>query len=188
MASFPRLFEPGRIGRLEVRNRIISSERRANTDKNGYVELDLPRKGVFDVFTQGLDAADHTLLGSVYVPDLSGISIHEVLFPYLKKVTYTPSALALTVGQTDEIEVELESSNLQPLSGKKVLDALLVFTSSDPAKAVVGVDNDGKLQITAVAAGVVTIQVERVVGSFAPRRPAVAALIVAPSAPTVTVT
>jgi hypothetical protein len=171
-----------------VKNKIIASERRANTDKNGYIELDLARGSTYDVFAQGLDAPDHTLLGQVYVPDAAGISIHEVLFPYLKKITYTPATLALTVGQTDEIEVAMESSNLQPMSGKAFLEALLVFTTSDPTKAIVAITNEGTLRVTALAAGVVTIQAERVVGSFAPRRPAVAALIVAPSVPTITVT
>lgn len=182
VAGFPFSGEP-----TVIRDRIVASERRANTDKNGYIEIDLPRKSTYDVFVQGLDAPDHTLLGQVYIPDVAGIAVKEVFFPYLAKVTFLTSSLSLIVGQTAEIEVELESSNLQPLSGKEVLDALLEFTSSDPTVVTVTVNDSGKVQVTAVKAGVVTIQVARVAGSFAPRRPEVAALVIAPSAPTVTV-
>jgi hypothetical protein len=46
----------------------------------------------------------------------------------------------------------------------------------------------GKIQVTAGASGSATIQVARVAGTFAPRRPEVPALVVDPSFPVVTVT
>jgi hypothetical protein len=171
-----------------IRNRIVASERRINTDKNGYVELDLPRNSTFRVFAQGLDAPDHTLLACIYVPDLAGVSIHEVLFPYLTKVTFPVTTLSLAVGETAELELELEASNLQELSGREVLDALLTVTSSDILKATAAFNDNGTISVSGVGAGSATIQVARVVGSFAPRRPEVADLIVAPSSPIVTVT
>lgn len=143
---------------------------------------------MFSVFVQGLDAPDHTLIGSVYIPDVAGISIHEVFFPYLAKVTFSTAALSLAVGETAEIEVELESSNLQAISGKEALVALLEFTMSDIAVASVVINDAGNLQVSAIAAGSAILQTARVVGSFAPRRPEVAALVIAPSAPVITVT
>jgi len=165
-----------------IRNKIVASERRANTDKNGYVEIDLPREGVFDVFVQGLDAPDHTLLGQVYIPDLNGIAIHEVFFPYLMKVKFLTPSLSLAIGETQEVEIELTASNFQPLSGKTVLDALLVFSSSDPTIAAAAINSNGNVQVTGLRSGSITVLVERVEGSFAPRRPAVADLILDPSA------
>lgn len=170
-----------------IRNRIVASERRASTDKNGYLEIDLARDSTYSVFAQGLDAADHTLLANVYVPDKAGIAIQEVLFPYLSKVTFPVTALALSVGQTAELELVLESSNYQALSGKAVLDTFLTVTSSEPTKVQVAFNDSGKIQVTALALGSATVQVARTVGTFAPRRPAVPALIVSPSSPIVTV-
>lgn len=170
-----------------VRNCVIASERRANTDKNGYLEIDLPRNGIFDVFVQGIDAPDHTLIASIFVPDVAGIGIYEVLFPYLKKVTFPVVAVPVGVGLTVEVELELEASNLQPISGKETLTTLLTVTSSDITKMTVGFNDSGNIQVTGVAVGTATIQVARVVGTFAPRRPEVPTLVVAPSSPVVTV-
>jgi hypothetical protein len=171
-----------------VRNNIIASELHVTTDKNGRVEVDLPRESVFDVFVQGLGAGDHTLQSSIYIPDLAGIDIQEVLFPYLTSVTYSPSSLTLSVGDSAEIEVEIAASNSQPISGSAALNALLEFTSSDTSKATVLVTSEGKLLVTAIASGAATIQAARVIGSFAPRRPDVPNLVIAPSAPAITVT
>ena len=170
-----------------IRNRIVASERRVNTDKNGYLEIDLPRDSTFNVFAQGLDAPDHTLIAIIYVPDESGIAIHEVLFPYLTKVTFPVTAVSVAIGQTAELELELEASNYQAISGRAALDALLTVTSSDITKATAVFNDAGKIQVLGVGAGSASIQVARVVGTFAPRRPEVAALVIAPSSPIVTV-
>lgn len=171
-----------------VRNRIVASERRVSTDKNGYIELDLPRDSIFDVYAQGLDAGDHTLLAAIYVPDIAGIEVHEVLFPYVTKVTYGSVAISLAVGESVELSVAIEASNYQPIAGKASLSALLTFSSSDPAKMSVDMTSEGKLLITGLAAGSAQVQVERVVGTYAPRRPEVSSLTILPSVPTVTVT
>jgi co-chaperonin GroES (HSP10) len=170
-----------------VRSNIIASDLHVTTDKRGYIEIELPRKGVFDVFVQGLGAGDHTLQASIYIPDLPGIDISEVLFPYLTALTYSVPALALAVGESAEIEVALTSSNYQPVSGTAALNTLVEFTSSDPAIATVAVAATGALLVRAISAGAASIQASRVVGSFAPRRPAVPDLIISPASPVVTV-
>jgi hypothetical protein len=167
---------------------IVASEKRVVTDSLGYVEFDLPRTGIFDVYASGLDAGDHTLLVPVYIPDVAGISIHEVLFPYLTQVTYSTSVVTLAVGESEEVEVELTASNYQPITSADHLNALVAFTLDDSNKAVVAVTAEGKLLITAVEVGSATLSVARVDGTSAPRRPEIAALIVSPSVLTVTVT
>jgi hypothetical protein len=170
-----------------VRNRVIASERRVNTDKNGYIEIDLPRTGIFDVYVQGLDAPDHTLLAPIYVPDVAGIAIHELLYPYVTKVTYAAPAVTVPVGEQVELELALETSNVQPVTSYQELQGLLVFTIGDLTLASVGVTPEGKLLISGIAAGATTLEVTRVVGTYAPRRPEVADLIILPSIPTITV-
>jgi len=171
-----------------VRNNIIASELHVTTDKNGRVEIDLPRESVFDVFVQGLGAGDHTLQASIYIPDAAGIDIQEILFPYLTSITYSTTALSLAVGESVEIDLTLASSNLQPIAGSEALNALLDFSSSDETKVTVTVTSEGTLLVTGIAAGSATIQASRVVGSFAPRRPDVPDLALLPSTPTITVT
>lgn len=170
-----------------VRSNIIASDLHVTTDKNGYIEIELPRKSVFDVFVQGLGAGDNTLQASIYIPDMAGIDVREILFPYLTTLTYLTTSLNMTVGDSEEVEVELTASNGQPITGVVALNALLVFASSDPTIALASVGSNGTLVIKALRAGSVTVQASRVVGSFAPRRPEVPDLVIAPSVLTVTV-
>jgi hypothetical protein len=171
-----------------ITGRIVASERRINTDKDGYVEFDMPRKGVFDVYAQGLDAGDTSLLACVYVPDAAGAEIQGVLFPYITKVTYDDVAVAVAVDGTAELGFAVESSNLlDPSSLLATVPALLNFFVDDEAVAGVEVGGDGKLLTSGLSAGTATISVERKVGTTAPRRPELAAVEALASEPVVTV-
>ena len=182
VSGFPFSGEP-----TIIRNRIVGSPARFRTDKTGYVEVLLPREGIFDVHIAGLEASDLTLLAAIRVPDLAGINIHDVLFPYITQVDYSTGTIDIAVDGTLDIDATLTSSNLQPeLEGKGVLVTLLDFTTADETIAIVEITVDGKLRITGIAAGSTTLDVVRKEGTLAPRRPAVSALIVTP--PTITVT
>lgn len=172
-----------------VRDRIISSERQAKTDPDGRLEIDLPRESVFDVYVQGHDAADLKLLSSIFVPDLAGIAVEDVFFPYITKVTYSTASVVVAVNTTEEVGLVLESSNLQPdLEGKGVVEALLDFTVDDEDIAEVTVTDEGNLAVRGLVAGVTNLQVDRVVGTVAPRRPVLADIVVSPASLTITVT
>lgn len=170
-----------------IRDRVIASERRVVTNRNGYVEFDLPRKGVFDVYFQGLDAPNLSLLSPVFVPDTDGIRILELIYPYVTKVTYDSAAVPVAAGESATLDFVTETSNLQPLTLEGV-NSLLEFTVDDGAVASVTVTGAGELTVTGIAAGTATISVARRPLTAAPRRPALSSLIILPSEPLVTVT
>jgi hypothetical protein len=166
-----------------VNSKIIASELYILTDDNGYAEVDLPRGAIFDVFVSGLSAPDIRLLSQVYIPDAAGVSIRDVFYPYVTKVTYSTATVAIAVDEETEVDATLTTSNLQPDVG---LEGLVEFTSDDEDVATVVIAG-GALLITGIAAGTATISAARVAGSYSPRLPDIPALIELPSSISVTV-
>lgn len=168
-----------------INGSIVASEFRANTDLQGNVDFELPRGGVFDVFIQGLDAPDVTLLTSIVIPDVSGIGIVDVLYPYVTEVEYSSDTISLAVGETFDLGVTAIGSNLEQI--QECASTLLDFTLGDESVAAVNWEND-KLVVTALATGSTSLQTTRKPGTFAPRLPTIGELVVSPSIPTITVT
>jgi len=167
-----------------ISGKVVASDRRVNADKNGYVEFDLPRMSVFDVYIQGMDAPDHTLLAVVYIPDTDGVEIQDVLFPYVTSVTYGSSAINLLVGETVSVSLQVVSSDLRDFTD--LAGGLLDFSVDDDTIASFSIV-EGELAVTGLAVGATTLSVERKPGTAAPRRPSLADLLVLPAAPTITV-
>lgn len=166
-----------------VNGKITASELHILTDDDGYIEVDLPRGSIFDVFVPGLSAADIRLLSQVYVPDTAGISAQDLFYPYVTKVTYSTDTVNVAVDEEAEVDVELTTSNLQPDVG---VDGLLEFSSDDEDVATVAIVG-GSLVVTGHQAGAALITASRVADSYAPRLPDIADLIELPSSILVTV-
>lgn len=166
-----------------LNDKIVASELHILTDDNGYVEFDLPRDAIFDVFVPGLSAADIRLLSQIYVPNLAGVSIQDVFFPYVTKVTYDTTTVAVAVDEEAEVVPTLTTSNLQPDVGAS---GLIEFSIDDEDVAALSIVS-GNLVITGLKAGPATVTAARVDGSYAPRAPDVPALIELPSSISVTV-
>lgn len=153
------------------------------TDKNGFVMVDLPRKSVFDVHISGLETPGMNIVEPVYVPDLPGIVIQDVLFPYIVEVTYVDDPITVEVGKVEIVDLSIFTSNkqedLSPVTG---LIPLLDFETGDEATAVTELNGDGLVTVIGVAIGATTLEADRVVGSVAPRSPPVPDLIVVPPA------
>jgi len=168
-----------------VGGRIIASERRVNTDKDGYVNFDLPRKGVFDVYIQGMDAPDNLLLAAIYVPDVAGIEIEKVLYPYVEAIVFDTAAIAVAVDGTTTVGLTIYTSNLLEAS-QLILGGMLTFELDDDSVAEILVE-DGNLVVTGLSAGVANLSVTRKTGTVPPYSPELADLQVLPSAPVITV-
>jgi hypothetical protein len=179
LSGVPYSGEPSAISGM-----VVASDRRVNTDSDGYVEFDLPRGGVFDLFVQGMDAGDTTLLAEVIIPDAAGVDILEVLYPYVTELTYATDTVAVAIDGAVTLGVTAVASNGQDVSS--VIGDLIEFSVDDEDVALVEVV-DGVLTITGVAAGVVTLSAERITGTVATRLPSVADLEIAPAEPTITV-
>jgi hypothetical protein len=170
-----------------VRSYIIASEVTVTTDEEGYVEVSLPREAVFDFSIHGSENIGPSPLSTIYIPDRAGIDIKDVLFPYIQTVTYSESSVAIAVGESVEIEITGQASNLQPLTALD-LTCLLEFTSGDETVATLSVTAEGNLLVTGVASGSTTLAVARREGTYAPRRPEIDDIIKDPDPLNVTVT
>ncbi len=182
MGGAPYSGEPSVVG-----GRIVASDRRVNADSDGYVSFDLPRGGVFDVYLQGMDAPDISLLAEIYVPDVAGIEIEKVLYPYLETATFGEAAIAVAAGDTVTVSISLLTSNLMPADR---LDpaCLLGLELDDESVASIEINDDGELEVTGLAAGVANLTVTRLEGTIPPYSPVLADLAVFPSSPVITVT
>ena len=167
---------------------ILEGEVRVKPDRNGYLDFCLPRSSVFDVFVSSIRDYNISPMASVWIPNLAGIGIQDVLFPYVTSVTYgnTDIQLSLSANPSTIISLAVGCSNLQEnVVGWEVFSALLKF-DIDPELAVLSIV-DGGLLIVAANLGSDSIVANRTVGSAAPRSPALPDIIALPSTPVVTV-
>lgn len=168
---------------------IITGEVRVKTDQRGYVDFMLPRESVFDLFVPNMNEFFTNPLSSIWVPDLPGIEIQDVLFPYVTKLTYGTAVINLSLSgvNTQVITAVIETSNKQEnVFGNAALMSLLVFTT-DLAVAMATVTVDGDLMLQGIGVGSTSLTVARSIGSAAPRHPALPDIVVLPSIPTIVV-
>jgi hypothetical protein len=101
-------------------------------------------------------------------------------------VAYGSDPINVTVDGSAEVDLTSTLSN--GLGLEEVADVIrfLRFYSSDEAVASVEVIEGPKIRVTGIAVGSATVEVERVAGTWAPRRPAVSDILVTPPAVEVT--
>ena len=183
-SGFPFNGEPSVIGES-----VIASEAVVYTDSNGYVDIVLPRRSVYDVFIAGMDEPFTNPIANIWVPDIDGVLITDVIYPYVQKVTYGTAAINVAVQSTVNVDVTVVMSNLQEnVNGHDPLAILLLFVAEDPTIAEVMITNDGKIGVKGLASGITNLLVSRIVGSYAHRIPAVPNITILPSIPVITVT
>ena len=165
-----------------VRDRIIVKEVIIPTNSQGYLTVSLPRDSWFDIHIPGAEDP-RLIITSIYIPDLAGFRLEELLFPYVTTVDYSETDVSVGIDESVLVDVTGSLSNTRDLSIPDDLVNLLTFTPEDEAIANVVLDSEGKLKITGLAAGTTTIAVARIPGTAAPRRPVLVDII----APTLTV-
>jgi hypothetical protein len=168
-----------------VRDRMIMTGVTVETDDDGYVEVSLPRGGLFDVHIHG---AEHPveITFPIIIPDAAGYQLEDVVFPYVQEVVYDTDPIQLAVDETKEVAITATASSGVELSSTEDLNNFLEFTVDDPTVASVLLIEDKKIQVTGLAAGATNISVARKSGTVAPRLPEVADIIVTPPAVEVT--
>jgi hypothetical protein len=168
--------EPQIIGGGDNAKAALGRTLNVKTDSTGYIQVDLPRDGEFDVVVGG---QENDIL-HVVVPDASSCSIVHLLWPVILNVTYDPvSPAAVPLAGTLDVALVLTwTSKTTKFDGS----APLIIESSDTDIAtatLAGADStDAKLVITGVKAGQATFTVKRryETGYEIVSRPALAAL------------
>lgn len=164
-----------------VRDRVLWTGGKATSNANGIIDIELPRGAFFEA-KMGGNAHPIQVTELVRIPDQASVALEDLLFPYVASVAYTSAPFAVAAGQTLDITVVVTTSSGVTITDRAALAALLEFTPSDAALFSVSIVDDSTIRVTGIAAGSGTIQVARVVDSFAPRRPAVSAITVTPPA------
>ena len=150
----------------------------AISDKDGWVEVDLVRGGVYDCVVGGQDDVVHR----VKVPDRTSIDIVDLIWPYLVKLFYRQegvdvSEVAAQVGEVVEVDtyVLFSSGVVTPfkydgdVTWRDVSNYLaLVVTNNSTATYTL---TEGVLSIEGIAAGTTTITAELIAGLEAERLP-----------------
>lgn len=107
------------------------------TDKNGYVQVDLFRNGIYQATVESHENVERC----VVVPDRSSINIMHLLFPIVVKAEMDPAGpYALAVGADLDITPTITASSFQVLKGAAVDD--VSYTIDDPAIAAVTIQAD----------------------------------------------
>lgn len=89
---FVNLSRPALLGNDGILGEYVSTE----TDSKGHASVDLIRKGRYRVELESF--LDLNL--EVRVPDAPAAGLPDLLFPIVKKVTFSPTSLAVIVGET----------------------------------------------------------------------------------------
>lgn len=132
------------------------------TDKDGYVQVDLWRKGCYRAIVES-----HENVGrSVHVPDLSAANINYVLFPRVAGVVFTPAGpWSLAVGADLEIEVEVQLTSGYVIDGTAPEDVLYSLPAGDPTASLQLLDD--RIILHGNTPGTASLTVARVDSSLA---------------------
>lgn len=143
---------------------VISSERHARTDENGYLQIDLIRGAMYWARVEDLGSAmpdnnTRTDLRCVSVPDAGSASLPNMLLPIVDRVVLTPAGPhSLAVGAELELTPQVYDSGGVELTGTANAD--IQWASSDPSVLSVTV-TENKLVLRGIAAGSAQVTAER---------------------------
>lgn len=124
------------------------------SDSTGYLVVDLYRGAKLVATFAGLEDQPRM----VEVPDLPSVNIADLLFPRVKEVTFSPTSVALAVGETKTVTPTVKTSDGRTLEGTATGD--VTYTIGDDSVATAGW-TDSVLSITGVTAGSTSITVSR---------------------------
>lgn len=141
---------------------VIGERGACRSDKNGYIQIDLYRKGCYRAIVEG-----HENVGrSVHVPDLSAANINYVLFPRVAGVVFTPAGpWSLAVGAELEIQVDVQLTSGYTIDGTAPEDVLYSLPSGDPTASLQVLDD--RIILRGNAPGTSSLTVTRVDTSLA---------------------
>lgn len=158
----------------------LLTEAKAITDANGYLEVQLPRRGIFYCHIYGLETPGLQTVQQIYVPDSASARLEDVIFPFVYSVEWDESSLAVSVGETVDLVPTVTGSNDQPIAGGNAIRSLVEFLVDDESIIAAELLDDGTLRVTGIAPGTANITASRVDDTWAPRRPPIDDLVITP--------
>lgn len=151
----------GRFSPLVVDGEGVFGERRvARSDKDGYFQIDLWRKGCYRAVIQG-----HENVGrSIYIPDLPAANAMYVMFPRVSAVTFDPPGpWSLGVGQELQLMTNVELTSGHVIEGTAPED--VSYTISGEQGSVIVLED--RVVLRGAVPGISTLRVQRVDNTLA---------------------
>lgn len=133
---------------------VLGERVNAKTDKQGYIQVDLLRDGMYAVVVESHDNAPR----EVAVPDRSSINIMHLLFPIVVAVDFGVASVSLSAGGSATFTPVIRASDFRVLEGTAPEDVQYVV--DDPAIASVVVDQN-TIVINGLSAGSTNLRVSR---------------------------
>jgi hypothetical protein len=160
-----------------VQRKILMGDFYATTNSSGYVEVSLPRGGIFELDILGWSDALWPSQAAIMIPNAASVALEDVLFPYVASVTVgLTSPIVVAVGGYVETTIVLTGSNGQVVNSKSLIERFVSLTLADTAKAAVQITEAGLLRLDGRAVGSTSLTFARVDDTYVPRVPDVPAL------------
>jgi len=131
------------------------------TDKDGYLQIDLYRKGCYHAIVQ----SHENVARDVFIPDLGAANINLVLFPRVYGVVFTPSTLEVNVGTTLTVNVQVQLTSGYVINGTASDD--IDYSQPDGNPSVDLQVLDDRLLLRGLTTGASTLFVKRKDSSLA---------------------
>lgn len=164
-----------------VEGKVLVGEVYETTSDTGYLEVTLPRGGIFDVDVLGWSDYLWPSQAALVVPTTAGAKLEDVLFPYTSQVVLgMASPISIPIGGYVEMTIKLLGSNDQEVTGKELVDKFIQWTIVDGTVVTAQITEAGLLRLDGKAVGSTTLTFSRTDDSYVPRVPSIPALI-APS-------
>lgn len=144
---------------------VLGSEVVVETDRDGYLEIDLFRYGKYAAWVPGVEISDDldekraiAFPRYMIIPDQGSANLPDLLFPVVVSVAFGVPSLALGVLQSTQLSPVVTASDGRVLTGAAGND--VIYSSSDPS--IVGVSTQANtISIVGIAPGTASIQVVR---------------------------
>ena len=153
---------------------IIGGDLIAESDADGWIEVELVQGGTYDCIVQGMDDE----VQRVQVPSKQAISITHLIWPYIQTLEYDSDTVTVAAGEEETVGVTLTlSSGLEtPFEmdndDKFMARSFASFTVTDPSICALTWSSDDEMIIEGKLAGTTTITAAHNAAAEAERLPA----------------
>jgi len=144
---------------------VMSSELRFSTDKEGYVELDLYRNGIYVAWVPGVEAREDTegttaiaFPRRVIVPDQNSANLPDLLFPVVQAVDFGVASISVAPLEQATLTPEVTASDGRVLIGAALED--VIYSVDD--LSIAGISTSAtKVYIVGVTSGTTQLRAVR---------------------------
>ena len=145
-------FDPLIVDSLGVLGERVS----VRTDKDGWVQIDLWRNGIYQVMVQSQDEVRR----DVVVPDQNSALLMNLLFPVVAVVSYVPAGpYSLAVNGELTLTSTVVATDMRTLGNNGIDD--VIYETDDPTIASVMYQSDGTLILRGNATGATNLTASR---------------------------